>query len=105
MFRIRPMENRDLIAIRQFTDREIGGVYYSAVELEGIFNRSLKDGVMCSLVLVNGHNEIMGIRFTYPPGQWEHGKGKGLEPQKWPHRMEDTAYFQSIFLSNKVQGD
>jgi hypothetical protein len=105
MFHVRPMESRDLTAIREFTDREIGAGYYSASELEDIFKRSQMNGIMCSLLLVDARDAVVGIRFTYPPGQWVHGKGNGLEPHKWPHGLKDTAYFQSIFLSNKVQGD
>ena len=98
------MKNEDLPAVKRFTDREIGENYYSAEELNDVFRRSQFKGVMCSLVLENEDGEVCGMRLTYPPGQWEHGKGKGLLPAKWPHRLEETAYFQSLFLSSKLQG-
>jgi GNAT superfamily N-acetyltransferase len=44
------------------------------------------------------------MRLTYPPGQWEHGKGHGLEPRKWPHAISETGYFQSLFLASDLQG-
>jgi GNAT superfamily N-acetyltransferase len=104
MYKIRPMEKIDLEAIRRFTDHEIGMGYYPIEELQDIYRRSVKDGVMCSLLLQDSHGEIAGIRFSYPPGLWEHGKGRGLEPAKWPYNLENTAYFQSLFLAAKLRG-
>lgn len=98
------MKKEDISAIQRFTDREIGENYYSPEELHKVFERSQIGGVMCSLVLVDEDGEICGLRLTYPPGQWAHGKGKGLRPDQWPHLLNETAYFQSLFLSAKVQG-
>lgn len=103
VFVIRPMRLSDLPNVKSFTDREIGQDYYSSSELEDIFARSRKNGVVCSLVLEK-EGEIHGIRLSYPPGQWQKGKGKGLNPERWPHAIEHTAYFQSLFLSAAVQG-
>src|SRR5216683_1089458 len=97
MLRIRPLKSADLEAVRQFTDREIGAGYYSQSELKDIHDRSLKNGIMCTLVLESPEGEIKGVRLTYPPGQWEHGKGNGLHPERWPHSLDQTAYFQSLF--------
>lgn len=102
--RIRPMEARDCSSVVAFTDREIGSGYYSLDEIENIFRRSSKDGRMCTLLLEDERGQIKGIRISYPPGQWEHGKGHGLEPGKWPHDFRSTAYFQSLFLSSDLQG-
>jgi len=104
MLTIRELRREDLEPLRRFTDREIGVGYYSADELETIFERSSKNGIMCSLVLVDDHGELGAVRFTYPPGQWESGKGQGLQPAKWPHAKEETAYFQSLFISARLQG-
>lgn len=98
------MKSEDIPAIKRFTDREIGAGYYSTDELRDVFNRSQKDGVMYSLVLENEAGEICGMRLTYPPGQWEHGKGHGLLPEKWPHAISETGYFQSLFLAADLQG-
>ncbi len=101
---IKALQREDLAAVRVFTDSQIGAGYYSTFELEDILQRSEKNGVMCSLVLQNPDGQILGVRFSYPPGQWEHGKGMGLEPQKWPHPMAETAYFQSLFVSDSLRG-
>jgi ribosomal protein S18 acetylase RimI-like enzyme len=103
-FVIEELKLSDLSALKQFTDREIGSGYYSQDELDDIYRRSLTKGRMCSFLLKKD-GEIFGVRFTYPPGQWVHGKGDGLSPEKWPFAMKDTAYFQSLFLSNQVQGE
>lgn len=125
-----PLAEEDLRRLKTFTDRAIGEGYYSEAELIDIFHRSQADGVMCSFLLigtpsdetseggcVNGRmrtrsgesasaarGEIFGVRFTYPPGKWSHGKGDGLTPKKWPFPQDQTAYFQSLFLSDKIQG-
>jgi len=105
---IHKLERSDLERLKKFTDVQIGEGYYSLKELEDIFERSLAPDEngnmqMCSFLLKDG-DEIRGVRFTYPPGQWSQGKGAGLQFSKWPHTLDQTAYFQSLFLSDKVQG-
>ncbi len=102
--RIRPMQASDCEDVVAFTDREIGAGYYSLDEVQTIFQRSSKNGRMCTLLLENDKEQIKGIRISYPPGRWEQGKGLGLEPAKWPHDFTATAYFQSLFLSGDLQG-
>ncbi len=123
IFSIEPFSESDLPKLKQFTDQAIGEGYYSDEELRDIFKRSFGPGAgsgggsagepkMCSLLLKSkaasgaspDDSEILGVRFTYPPGNWNHGKGRGLNPEKWPHALKDTAYFQSLFLSEKIQG-
>lgn len=105
MLKIRPFKREDLEAIKEFTDREIGKGYYSLVELKNIFEKSFSGHTMCSLLLEKEETgEILGVRISYPPGKWTHGKGKGLNPEKWPHSLSDTAYFQSLFISSDLQG-
>jgi ribosomal protein S18 acetylase RimI-like enzyme len=102
-YQIEELKLSDLPALKNFTDREIGQGYYSQQEIQDIFERSQKNGRMCSLLLKKD-GEIFGVRFTYPPGNWKHGKGEGLTTPKWPYPLNETAYFQSLFLSNQVQG-
>jgi len=105
MLHIRPFYIQDLEAIQSFTDREIGQGYYSLTELHDIFARSSKEGVMCSLLIEDSQNKtIKAVRISYPPGQWQKGKGQGLNPHSWPHQQAATAYFQSLFLSRDLQG-
>lgn len=103
MLEIKPFAFEDLEKIRMFADREIGAGYYSQDELKKIFEKSKAGSTMCSLQLIED-DEIQGIRISYPPGQWDSGKGKGLHPEKWPHPLSQTAYFQSVFLSDRIQG-
>jgi GNAT superfamily N-acetyltransferase len=105
-----PLTEKDLGRLKAFTDLAIGAGYYSEAELKDIFQRSSANGVMCSFLLVGRADglgpggEILGVRFTYPPGNWSHGKGEGLSPDQWPQPKSETAYFQSLFLSDKIQG-
>lgn len=103
-YRIRSLERSDLAPLKAFTDREIGDGYYSKNELEDVFVRSLKDGTMYTLILEKPDSELVGVRITYPPGQWKHGKGHGLTSEAWPHPMAHTGYFQSIFLAGELHG-
>lgn len=102
-YSIEELKLSDLPALKDFTDREIGAGYYSADELKDIYNKSQIKNRMCTLLLKKGE-EIHGVRITYPPGNWSHGKGSGLTTNKWPYPLSQTAYFQSLFLSNAVQG-
>jgi hypothetical protein len=115
-FEMFPLKREDLSRLKDFTDRAIGAGYYSKQEIEDIFQRSTPEAdlslppdrqKMCSFVLKNG-DEISGVRFTFPPGRWSHGKGQGenfgLTPSKWPFAMNETGYFQSLFLDESVQG-
>jgi GNAT superfamily N-acetyltransferase len=97
------MRLADLTAVKTFTDRAIGLNYYSDVELNDIFERSQKNGIVCSFVLVDPDNTIFGIRISFPPGKWSKGKGTGLNTQLWKTSLEDSGYFQSLFLDPEVQ--
>lgn len=100
---IREFELKDIAAVKCFTDREIGKNYFSKKELEESFHKSQSQNVMCSFVLVDGE-EILGLRLAYPPGLWTQGKGKKICRDLWGVPLEKTAYFQSLFLARKVQG-
>ena len=100
---IRPLKESDLALAKAFTDRTIGENYYSAAEWSEIFKRSQKDGEQCTLVLEDD-GKIRGVRITYPPGNWQKGKGKGLNPQNWGVPFADVAYFQSIFVDPDLMG-
>ncbi len=111
-FAIEALQFKDLENLKAFTDRAIGQGYYSLPELQDIFARSKgldAQGAehMCSFLLTN-HGEICGVRITYPPAQWNHGKGagqsNGLSQDKWPFKLSETAYFQSLFLDETTQG-
>ncbi len=106
MLLIRPLgtDAHEIEKLKEFTDREIGVDYYSDSELKDIAQRSRLGGMMHSLVLVDREDRILGIRMTFPPGAWSSGKGRGLSPHLWPHRPDQTAYFQSLFLAVEIQG-
>lgn len=100
---IRPLKKSDIDSVKKFTDQAIGTNYYSVPELEDIYQKSLFNSTMCTLVLeIEGL--IQGVRITYPPGKWSKGKGKGLSPALWPHEMDHTAYFQSLFIAPDLTG-
>ncbi len=99
---IRQMTSQDIDSIKKFTDLAIGFNYYQVDELKMIFDRSRVGETTYSLVLVDDLDKVCGIRFTYPPGKWNRGKGSGkdhgLTPQLWDTQFENVAYFQSLFI-------
>jgi len=101
---IRPLTKQDIPAIKAFTDRTIGKNYYSEPELEDILGRSVKGNQICSFGLFDEEGHIRGIRITYPPGNWSQGKGKGLSPSLWKVDLNETGYFQSLFIDPPLTG-
>lgn len=104
MMRIRGYALSDVGQVKSFADANIGQGYFSEAELEAIYHRSQKGGLQCSLVLEDEQHRIRGVRITYPPGHWPHGKRNGLSPRKWGVEFKDVAYFQSLFLDPPLTG-
>lgn len=94
----------DIPHIKEFTDLAIGTGYYTIKEIEDIYKKSITaSGKMMTLLLIL-QNKIHGVRITYPPGNWQSGKGKGLTAERWPHPLFETAYFQSLFIDPNLTG-
>ena len=100
---IRAFKVSDVPGVKELTDQEIGQDYYGFDELIAIQKRSVKNGVNCSFVLLEG-DKVRAIRLTFPPGCWFKGKGQQLSEDLWPHELKDTAYFQSLFVHKDYQG-
>ncbi len=101
---IRDLKISDIEKVKTFTDLAIGKNYFSIEELHENFEKSSLNGVMCSFVLVDDHENIIGLRLAYPPGKWNKGKGNRLRSDLWKVAIEKVAYFQSLFLSDEAQG-
>lgn len=102
---IRPAEIRDAKALTVFADAFIGPGYYTEKELEEKIHQSEMNSVMCSFVLEDRESgQILGLRLTFPPGNWSHGKGSGLHTDKWNIPIENVGCFQSLFLSSEISG-
>ena len=107
-----PLEEALVGKVREFTDRTIGAGYYSEAALIESCRRSQSksisgDAVFFSYVLVNDTGEVLGLRLTYPPGQWAHQKRlrRSVSPKKWNSKLEETAYFQSVFIAPELRGE
>ena len=103
MLEIRELNKKDLPRILEISKKVLGPGYFTIAELEEAFVRSHFGTTMCSLVLEE-KGKVIGARITFPHGQWTQGKGEGLSPQLWPHPLDKTAYFQSIFLDPGYRG-
>lgn len=84
------------------TDDEIGEGYYSLEELQTIAQKYSNRPLNPSFVLIK-ESQVVGVRLTLAPGQWDSGKGKGLSPNKWNTSKTHLAYFQSLFIKKKFQ--
>ncbi len=104
MMIIRSFTLADVPEVKEFTDRVIGSNYYSTQELTEFYQQSLQNGHECTLVLEDSTGKIRGVRITFPPGQWQQGKGHGLSPQLWKFPLHQVAYFQSLFLDPPLTG-
>lgn len=102
--KIREFRPQDIKNVKLFCDQNIGRDYYSETELADSQRRSEKNGAVTSFVLVDDEDHIYGLRLCYPPGNWDHGKGNKISPELWGHDKSDLGYFQSLFVSSKVQG-
>lgn len=99
-----PFTDNYILAVKQFADREIGEGYYSVDELVMNQKRSVTAANdISSFLLLAEDEKVLGLRLAFPPGKWDHGKGQALRPDLWPHKLINTAYFQSLFLSKQVQ--
>jgi GNAT superfamily N-acetyltransferase len=96
----------DVEKVKKFTDQEIGQGYYSLDELKENQKKSVSaSGEISSFLLIDeNNNSVKGLRLAYPPNNWHHGKGAALRNDLWPFPLEETAYLQSLFLSNDIQG-
>ena len=96
----------DIENVKKFTDVTVGKGYYTIEELIENQKKSVAlSGEISSFVLVDEKNtEIFGLRLAYPPNNWNHGKGGQLRPDLWSTPLNKTAYFQSLFVSPKLQG-
>lgn len=93
-------------AAKKFTDRAIGDGYYTEEQLHQIVENSQVNGQSCSLLLVDDKNDVFGVRITLPPGKW-HLKDNivgRIHPEKWRTKLEETGYFQSLFIDDSLQG-
>ncbi len=104
LMHIREFRREDIDSVKAFTDRAIGINYYSQAELQAYVQRSQKDDLVASFVLVDDLEQVRGIRLTCAPGKWTGGKGKGLSPHLWKCDPQRTAYFQSLFVDSVLTG-
>lgn len=97
MIEVRELRLSDLDDFVRFTDENIGKGYFSREKAQKIIEHSYKGHTPVSFVMVeyvNGQERIVGVRLTYPPGQW-------LDKEQ---TEPDAAYFQSLFIDARYQG-
>lgn len=89
---------------RTIADAVGGDDYVSAEDFLSYVARSARDGVSCALGAWSNSGEMLGFRFTLPPGGWTSGRGRGLRPDAWPAPLASMGYFQSCFVDPQHTG-
>lgn len=100
---IRPLTKEDFLGVQKFADDYIGKNYFSLEDLERLLQLSTKNGQVSSLLAFDDQ-KLIGMRLSFMPGQWKKEDTLDLDESKWPHPIEDMAYFKSLFISAEYQG-
>ncbi|MEY3012718.1 MAG: hypothetical protein RIT45_1453 [Pseudomonadota bacterium] len=101
---VRPMTESDVADVVALADRVVGPGYWTAAEVRETLERSRKGKRVCSHVVRDADGSLLGFRFALPPGRWEHGRGRGLCPERWPFARETAGYFQSAWVAPEARG-
>ena len=97
------MQASDTEAVAALADVLVGLGYYPPSLVDEYRLRSTDGEHVQSWVAVDGE-AIVAFRFTFPPGRWSEGRGRGLTPESWPAPLEEAAYFQSCFVAEDYMG-
>ncbi len=113
---VRPMTAADIDAVVALADQVVGQGYYTAESVATMLTRSTVGDVVCSHVATRARpaadapeppaptDAVLGFRFSLPPGRWQHGRGQGLSPERWPAPLAQAAYFQTAYVANAARG-
>ena len=100
----RELRSNDLESVLTFADKNIGKNYFTLAKIQQILAASQKNSICCSFVMMDEEG-IQGIRLSYPPGMWiDRHPSQPIHPHLWDVRLEDAAYFQSLFIASRYQG-
>lgn len=97
----------DIALVSAFADRTIGDRYYPEDEVAEYLARATverPDGPITTAYVAETDDALVGFRLVMPPGRWDQGRGNGLTPDRWPHALAQTAYFQSCFVDPACTG-
>jgi hypothetical protein len=92
----RSFELKDVVAVKEFTDRWIGMNYYSVTELELIQEQSCNKQMNASLLAFSS-GRLIGVRLSLAPGSWLSTNLK-ISPELWQAEKNEVAYFKSLFI-------
>ncbi|PIT98736.1 MAG: GNAT family N-acetyltransferase [Bdellovibrionales bacterium CG10_big_fil_rev_8_21_14_0_10_45_34] len=93
-----------ILAVKEFTDAQIGNGYFSESKLADIIERSTSNGECASFILLTEDLQVVGVRLTLAPGNWIDTKRSKVSPHLWNVSKSKVGYFQSLFLHPSVQG-
>lgn len=98
---IRGMGPGDLDAVVQLAEHAFGPGYYRLADVRDLLDRCTIGTDAFAYVAVDGvvGEDVVGARFTLPPGRWNAGRGAALHPSRWPAPALESAYFQSAFVA------
>lgn len=99
------LEIEDYDAVIELGNEVHGDNYLFPEKIQEIRERSIKDGINCSLVAYNGPREagkLLGFRLTYAPGMWEPDRWCSIE--RWGYEPDELCYFKCNTVSEESRG-
>ncbi|MCC7403185.1 MAG: GNAT family N-acetyltransferase [Bdellovibrionales bacterium] len=100
-----PLERKHQEAFLRFTDANIGARYYTPEDFQKLFDLSCHHQRSLAYVLLDQDSgNIHGVRVTYPPPRWLQQETAPLFTELWNVPPESVAYFKSLFVDAKLQG-
>lgn len=97
----KPLSLDLLPKVIKLSDQEFGSGYYT----EGSLRMWIQlGGEKCSLALVDAQQNLYGFRITFLAGSWLHFMKDKCKTELWNISPEGVAYFKSILITRKLQG-
>lgn len=97
------MTAADAEVVSRLADRLAGIDYYPPELVRAYVERACTPSATTAYV-AEQDGRMVAFRFAFPPGRWSAGRGRGLTPERWPHPLSATAYFQSCFVDPTCMG-
>jgi N-acetylglutamate synthase-like GNAT family acetyltransferase len=103
--KIRSLTKEDSQIFLSFSNENIGERYYTKEDFNKIVTLSTKDDVIYSWVLEDtSTGQLAGVRLTFPPDHWQYVETISLYKKAWQVPANRVAYFKSLFVGEKYQG-
>lgn len=103
--KICPLEQGDLQEISSLSDEIFGPGYLEDLNLLGEWSKVCPGEPHISFSLKTNADKVVGLRLSYPPGQWIHLDAfSKSHPSQWPVPSDLVGYFKMSMVHPDYQG-